>query len=166
MWICGIALESFEKPRSGVEAKESMAIGAHPEIARAILANRYDVGSFSGAGEVKRIVSLCFAVDTMKGFVSADPEDSVMILVNCANKRFIPVGRTTKIVAKSLEWQGPRCKTCESKAAQTNPNDSLPIFIHLADGVLGQALRISKVIAVADESPMVPVKLKQARTVR
>src|ERR1700731_4843407 len=101
----------------------------------------------------------------MKPFVVADPHDSLMVLVNRPNERFIPAGRIAKIVAISLEWQGPGGKSCKSEAAQTSPNDPLPICEHFADTVLGQALRISKVIAIANESPMFPVKFKQARAV-
>src|SRR5882757_9389066 len=95
-------------------------------------------------GEAKRFVALCFAVDSMKRFVVAHPQNALMVLVNRPNKRFIPAGGIAKIVAISLEWQGPGRKTCKSETAQTSPNDSLLICEHLADTVLGQALRISK----------------------
>src|SRR5712664_3409961 len=114
-----------------------MAIGAHPEVAGAILANCDYIGSLSCGGEAKGIVSLCFAVDSMKRFVVADPQDALMVLVNRPNKRFIPAGGIAKIVAISLEWQGPGCKTCKSETAQTSPNDALLICEHLADTVLG-----------------------------
>ena len=163
--ISGIVLKPFEKRCSRVEAEESMTIRAHPEVPRAILANSDDIASLSCGGEAKGIVSLCFAVDSIKRFVGADPQDPLMVLVNRPNERFIPAGRIAKIVSISLEWQGPGGKSCKSKAAQTSPNDPLLICEHFADTVLGQALRISEVIAIANESPMFPVKFKQAGTV-
>ncbi len=160
-----IVLEPLEKRCSRVEAEKSMAIGAHPEVAGAILANCDYIGSLSCGGEAKGIVSLCFAVDSIKRFVGADPQDPLTVLVNRPNKRFIPAGRIAEIVAISLEWQGPGGKTRKSEAAQTSPNDPLLICEHSTDAVLGQALRIGKAIAIANESPMFPVKFKQARTV-
>src|SRR5258708_11113175 len=143
-----------------------MTICTDPEVTQAIFGDRDRVCPFSSSSKVKIFVSLRTAVNTMKGAVSTDPEDSLMIFVNRADKGFIPVGRITEVVTISLERQGFRCKACEPKTGEARPDDSLPIQKYGADAVLGQTLRIVEAIAIADESSVFPVELEQPSTVR
>src|ERR1700733_11629532 len=143
-----------------------MTICAYPEVAQAIFADRDRVCPFSSSSKVKIFVSLRTAVDTMKGAVSTDPEDSLMIFVNGADKGFIPVGRVTEVVTIPFERQGFRCKACEPKTGETRPDDSFPIQKYGANAVLGETLRIVEAIAIADESFVFPIELEQPSTVR
>jgi hypothetical protein len=45
VWICRVVQIWHESPGSPIKAEEPMSISANPEIARVIVAKRYDVGT-------------------------------------------------------------------------------------------------------------------------
>src|SRR6266478_2955408 len=142
-----------------------MAICTYPEVTQAIFADCDRICSFSSS-EVEIFVPLRTAVDSMKGAVSTDPEDSLMIFVNRADKGFILVGRIAEVVTISLERLGFRCKAREPKTGETCPDDPFPVHRYGADAVLSETLWIVEAIAIADETFVVPIELEQPRTIR
>src|SRR5260370_30408159 len=133
-----------------------MAICTYAEVTQAIFADCDRICSFSSS-KVEIFVPLRTAVDTMKGAVSTDPEDSLMIFVNRADKGFIPVGRIAEVVTISLEWLGFRCKAFEPKTVDACPDDAFPVHRYVAYAVLIETLWIGESISVAVRTRVVPM---------
>ena len=104
------------------------------------------------------------AVDTAECFGRTDPQDSLAIFVYRANKRFSATFRTCEL-RNSLEWQRVRREMGYSHPPQASPHAPFSIREHILHIVLGQAVRITGVIAVTNESSVLAVKLKQTSTV-
>src|SRR3954469_5214345 len=139
-----------------------MTVRPDPQVAPTIFTNCDGIGAPSRGGELKIFVSMCASVNAMESIVGADPQDSLTVLKNRADKGFILVSGISKIMTVTLEGKGPCCKTGYPEASQTCPNDPLSVLEQSAHTVLSQTLGIGKAIAITDKSSMCPVEFEQS----
>src|SRR5271168_850744 len=77
----------LELSRPPVETEEPVAVRSNPEVAGAILAYLYHIGTGFWSAEPVGGNALSLAVDTVKCLRCTDPQNSLTILVNSTHKR-------------------------------------------------------------------------------
>src|SRR5215813_8709667 len=100
-------------------------------------------------------------VDTIERCRSADPYDSLTILVNRAHERLNRIIGTVKRM-KAAKRQRLRSETGDSHSAQAGPDTPLAVREQALHIVLRDAVRIGGIIAIPDKSLMIAVESEHA----
>ena len=89
VWISRIVTVGLEFSRPPVKTEQPVVIRSNPEIAGTVFVNRDHIGTgcWSGRPVIGSVVP-GLAVDTVECFGRTDPQDSLTILVDCADKGF------------------------------------------------------------------------------
>src|ERR1700733_14984923 len=165
VWIRRIVKQRLEFSRALVKTEQPVVISSNPEIAGTVLANREPIGTdcWSVPPAIESVVPV-LAVDTVECSGRSDPQDSLTILVDCADKGF---RRSIRTGETKNPFKRQRFGREMGVPHPTQPSPDAPFTIreYVLDIVLGEAVRISRVIAVTNESLLLAVKLEEASAV-
>src|ERR1700720_2535938 len=95
VWISRIVTVDLEFSRPSVKTEQPVVISSSPEVSGTVFADRDHIGlgCWSGHPAIGSVVPR-LAIDTVECFGRTDPQDSLTILVYCANKGFSRTLRT------------------------------------------------------------------------
>src|ERR1700733_686420 len=122
VWISRIVTVGLEFPCAPVKTEQPMVISSSPDIAGRVFANGDHIGTdgWSGGAAVGSVAP-GLAVESIECFERTDPQDPLMILVDCANKGFSRTLRTVEM-RNCLERQRVGRKVDYPHRTQANPD--------------------------------------------
>src|SRR5580658_3763074 len=163
IWIRRIVPVRMELSRSPVEMKQSVAICANPQTARAVFANRDNIGTVCRSGRQAVVaVAPAAAVDTVECCWGTNPQRFLTIFVYRTHKGFNRIFRTIKM-RKAVKRRGYRIKVGGPHSAQTSPDAPLTIHDQTLHIVLREAIGVRGIVAVTDEPLVFAIEFEQTR---
>src|SRR5258708_6917874 len=106
------------------------------------------------------------AVNTIEPFARTHPQDALRSSVYSLHVTFTLMVRNSEIVRDFLKQRRLRRIVGGARSVEAGPDIPFPIREKADHAVLSQAFGIGRIVAVTDESPVVPVELQQAGSLR